>query len=55
MTSPIGTTASGPAAAYELGITESTARQHLSGLFRRTGCLSAAQAAYWLDAGRLAG
>ena len=36
------------AAAHELGITESTARQHLSGLYRRTGCLNAAQAAYWL-------
>ena len=22
--------------------------QHLSGLYRRTGCLNAAQAAYWL-------
>ena len=42
------------AAAYELGISESTARQHLSGLYRRTGCLNAAQAAYWLGAGRLA-
>ena len=36
------------AAAYELGISETTARQHLSGLYRRTGCLNAAQAAYWL-------
>jgi DNA-binding NarL/FixJ family response regulator len=36
------------AAAYELGITETTARQHLSGLYRRTGCLNAAQAAYLL-------
>ena len=36
------------AAAYELGIADSTARQHLSGLYRRTGCLNAAQAAYWL-------
>jgi DNA-binding NarL/FixJ family response regulator len=36
------------AAAYELGISESTARQHLSGLYRRTGCLNAAQAAYRL-------
>jgi DNA-binding NarL/FixJ family response regulator len=35
-------------AAYELGISETTARQHLSGLYRRTGCLNAAQAAYWL-------
>ncbi len=41
------------AAAHELGITESTARQHLSGLYRRTGCLSVAQAAYLLGAGRL--
>ena len=38
------------AAAYELGISETTARQHLSGLYRRTGCLNAAQAAYWLGA-----
>jgi len=29
-------------AAYELGISETTARQHLSGLYRRTGCLNAA-------------
>ena len=36
------------AAAHELGIGETTARQHLSGLYRRTGCLNAAQAAYWL-------
>lgn len=35
-------------AAYELGISETTARQHLSGLYRRTGCLNVAQAAYWL-------
>ncbi len=33
---------------YELGIAEATARQHLSGLYRRTGCLNAAQAAHWL-------
>jgi DNA-binding CsgD family transcriptional regulator len=42
------------AAAYELGIGETTVRQHLSGLYRRTGCLNAAQAAYLLgrtDAG----
>ena len=38
------------AAAHELDIAESTARQHLSGLYRRTGCLNAAQAAYWLGA-----
>ena len=36
------------AAAYELGISETTARQHLSGLYRRTGYLNAAQASYWL-------
>ena len=36
------------AAAFELGSNETTARQHLSGLYRRTGCLHAAQAAYWL-------
>jgi DNA-binding NarL/FixJ family response regulator len=36
------------AAAHDLGISETTARQHLSGLYRRTGCLNAAQAAYWL-------
>jgi len=39
------------AAAYELGINETTARQHLSGLYRRTGCLNAAQAAYLLGQG----
>jgi DNA-binding NarL/FixJ family response regulator len=38
------------AAAHELGIAETTFRQHLSGLYRRTGCLNAAQAAYWLGA-----
>ena len=37
-------------AAHDLEIAESTARQHLSGLYRRTGCLNAAQAAYWLGA-----
>jgi DNA-binding NarL/FixJ family response regulator len=36
------------AAAHQLGISETTARQHLSGLYRRTGHLNAAQAAYWL-------
>ena len=41
------------AAAYELGISETTARQHLSGLYRRTGCLNVAQAAYRLGAGHL--
>ena len=39
------------AAAYELGISETRVRQHLSGLYRRTGCLNAAQAAYWLGRG----
>jgi DNA-binding CsgD family transcriptional regulator len=33
------------AAAPVLGIRETTARQHLSGLYRRTGCVNAAQAA----------
>ena len=42
------------AAAHELGIAETTARQHLSGLYRRTGCLNAAQAAYWLGSGESA-
>jgi DNA-binding NarL/FixJ family response regulator len=37
-------------AARELDIAEATARQHLSGLYRRTGCLDAAQAAYLLGA-----
>ena len=39
------------AAAHELRITESTARQHLSGLYRRTGLFNAAQAAYRLGTG----
>lgn len=43
------------AAAYELGTSESTARQHLSGLYRRTGYLNAAQAAFWLGMAELAG
>ena len=43
------------AAAYELGIGETTVRQHLSGLYRRTGCVNAAQAAYWLGTRCLAG
>jgi predicted ArsR family transcriptional regulator len=30
------------AAAHELGIIETTVRQHLSGLYRRTGCVNAA-------------
>ena len=41
-------------AAYELGITESTARQHLSGLYRRISCQNVAQAAYLLGTGELA-
>jgi DNA-binding NarL/FixJ family response regulator len=36
------------AAAHELDIAESTARQHLSALYRRTGCLHIGQAAYRL-------
>lgn len=36
------------AAAHDLGIAEATARQHLSGLYQRTGCQNAAQAAYRL-------
>jgi DNA-binding NarL/FixJ family response regulator len=43
------------AAAHELGISETTARQHLSGLYRRTGCLNAAQAAYLLGTRQLDG
>jgi DNA-binding NarL/FixJ family response regulator len=35
-------------AAHELGISESTARQHLVGLYRRVGCQNAVQAAYLL-------
>jgi len=46
-------TGSVAAAAYELGISETTARQHLSGLYRRTGCLNAAQAAYLLGTRQL--
>ena len=42
-------------AAYELGISETTVRQHLSGLYRRTGCVNAAQAAYWLGTRQLDG
>jgi DNA-binding NarL/FixJ family response regulator len=48
-------TGSVAAAAHELGIGETTVRQHLSGLYRRTGCVNVAQAAYWLGAGGLAG
>lgn len=36
------------AAAHGLEIAESTVRQHLSGLYRRTGWVNAAQAAYAL-------
>lgn len=43
------------AAAHELGISATTARQHLSGLYRRTGCLNAAQAAYQLGRAESAG
>jgi DNA-binding NarL/FixJ family response regulator len=35
-------------AAHQLEIGETTARQHLSGLYRRTGCVNVAQAAYLL-------
>jgi len=42
-------------AAYELGIGETTVRQHLSGPCRRTGCLNAPQAAYWPGTRCLAG
>lgn len=41
-------------AAHDLDIAESTARQHLSGLYRRTGCANVAQAAYRLGSGELA-
>ncbi len=41
------------AAAYEFGMSETAVRQHLSGLYRRTGCVNAAQAAYWLGQGEL--
>jgi DNA-binding NarL/FixJ family response regulator len=42
------------AAAYELDIGETTVRQHLSAPYRRTGCVNAAQAVYWLGTGNLA-
>ena len=42
-------------AAYQLGISETTVRQLLSGLYRRTGCVNAAQAAYRLGARQLDG
>jgi DNA-binding NarL/FixJ family response regulator len=41
-------------AAHELEIAESTARQHLSGLYRRTGSGNVAQAAYLLGEASLA-
>ncbi len=40
-------------AANTLESAESTVRQQLSGPYRRTGCLNAAQAAYWLGSGDL--
>ena len=43
-----GATGSIAAAAYQLGIGEAMARQDLSGLYRRTGCPNAAQAAFML-------
>jgi DNA-binding NarL/FixJ family response regulator len=41
-------------AAHELGIGQTTVRQHLSGLYRRTGYVNAAQVAYWLGVGSIA-
>lgn len=41
------------AAAHNLDIAESTARQHLSELYRRTGYMNAAQAAFGLGEGSL--
>ena len=35
-------------AAHRLEVSETTARQHLSGLYRRTGCVNVGQAAYLL-------
>ena len=43
------------AAAHELQLSETTVRQHLSWLYRRTGCLNAAQAAIHLGRGDLDG
>ena len=40
------------ATAVQLDIAESTVRQHLSGLYRRTGCVNAAQAGNLLGLGR---
>ena len=37
-------------AAHRLGISESTARQHLAALYRRVGCRNAVQAAYLFGA-----
>jgi DNA-binding NarL/FixJ family response regulator len=41
-------TGSAAGAAHALRISETTVRQHLSGLYRRIGCVNAAQAAYLL-------
>lgn len=38
------------AAAHELHISQTSARQHLSALYRRTGCINAVQAAFCLGA-----
>jgi len=42
-------------AAHELKIGETTARQHLSGLYRRTGCVNVAQTAYLLGRADVSG
>jgi DNA-binding CsgD family transcriptional regulator len=42
------------AAAHELDIAPTTVREHLSELYRRTGCANAAQAAYRLACADLA-
>ena len=39
------------AAAYELGVSETTVRQHLSRLYRRTGCVNAVQTGHRLGLG----
>jgi DNA-binding NarL/FixJ family response regulator len=41
------------AAAHEVGLAETTCRQHLSALSHRTGCANVAQAACLLGAGGL--
>jgi DNA-binding NarL/FixJ family response regulator len=41
------------AAAHELQLSETTVRQHLSGLYRRTGYVNAAEAAFHLGRGDL--